>query len=55
MIFAATKPGRLAEQQLKEAQILLLEHQKAAEYHQAIAEMARKRIERLTDNKEQKQ
>jgi hypothetical protein len=47
VIFAATKPGRLAEQQLKEAQLLLLEHEKAAEYHQAIAEMCRKRIARL--------
>lgn len=53
MIFAPTKPEAIAAKQLQEAQRLLLEHEAAAEYHQAIARMCQSRIARLNERKEQ--
>ena len=47
-IFCRTTPEKVREAQLREAQLQLLEHEKAAEYHSAIAGMLRARIERLT-------
>lgn len=47
MIFAPTNPEKVAAQQLYEARRLWLEHQAAAEYHQAMAEMCAKRVLRL--------
>ena len=47
MIFAPTNPEKLVNLQLTEARLGLLEHQKAAEYHQAIAAMFEARIQRL--------
>lgn len=55
MIFAPTKPERIAEKQKEEAKRLYLEHMALAEYHQAIARMCAERIERLNTHKEQKQ
>jgi hypothetical protein len=54
MIFAPTKPEKVMEHQLYEARRLLLEHEAAAEYHKAMAEMCRGRIERLNDRKDSK-
>ncbi len=48
MIFAPTNPEKIASQQLYEAKRLLLEHEVAAEYHQAMVSMCRNRIARLT-------
>lgn len=53
MIFCPTNPEKMVAQQLKEAELGLLEHLKAAEYHQAIADMFRRRIARLNEGKEQ--
>lgn len=47
-LFAPTNPAKIEQEQLYEARRELLTHTAAAEYHQAIADMYRKRIDRLT-------
>ena len=55
MIFAPTKPEKIVEQQLYEARRLKLEHQAAAEHHQALAQMYGAREVRLNQVKAQEQ
>lgn len=47
MIFRPTDPAKIIKDDLYEAKRLLLEHQKAAEYHAAMAGMLKLRIGRL--------
>lgn len=47
MIFRAQTPDRLAEQQIVEARMALLEHEAAAEFNGAMARMLAARIVRL--------
>lgn len=47
MFFLQMKSDKLARHQLEEAKVQLLEHEKAAEYHRAIADMLAKRVGRL--------
>jgi hypothetical protein len=46
-VFKPTNPDKIVQQQLYEARRLRLEHQVHAEYHQAMAEMLKARIDRL--------
>lgn len=55
MIFCPTTPEKMVAQQLKEAQLGVLEHQKAAEYHVAVAQMFTNRIKRLETYIEKKE
>lgn len=55
MIFAPTKPEKIVEHQLYEARRLKLEHQAAAEHHQALAQMYGAREVRLNQVKAQEQ
>lgn len=48
-MFAPTDPSKIKALQLKEAQRALLEHEAAAEFNSAMADMLRTRIARLTD------
>lgn len=45
--FRQPSAEELAQRQLAEARLALLEHQRLAEYHQAIVSMLEARIERL--------
>lgn len=47
MIFRPTDPAKIIKDDLYEAKRLLLEHQKAAEYHSAMSGMLKERIVRL--------
>lgn len=47
-LFTPTKPEKIVAHQRYEAERFLLEHEAAAEYHKAMAEMYRARLERLT-------
>lgn len=47
MIFEPTDPAKIVKKDLYEARRLLLEHQKAAEYHTAMTGMLKVRIVRL--------
>lgn len=51
-LFTPTKPEKIVAHQRYEAERFLLEHKAAAEYHAAMAEMYRARLERLTPTKE---
>ena len=53
MIFAPTKTEKIVERQLYEARRLKLEHQAAAEHHQALAQMYGARELRLNNIKAQ--
>jgi len=46
-LFAPTSPQKIVAHQRYEAERLLLEHEAAAEYHKAMADMCRSRITRL--------
>jgi hypothetical protein len=52
MIFASTNPEKILQQQITEAKRIHLEHAAAAEYHQAIAQMAKQRLVRLKELEE---
>lgn len=45
--FSPTKPEALKAQQLREAEMQLLQHAAHAEYHQAMVGMLQQRVERL--------
>ena len=46
-LFPTVNPNKIRQQQLYEAQRLVLEHRAAAEHHKALAEMYAGRISRL--------
>lgn len=46
-IFARIQPTKVIEDQLHDAKIQALQHEAAAEHHAALAQMYRKRIDRL--------
>lgn len=49
-IFFRVPVKKIVKEQLYEAERAFLEHQAAAEHHAALAEMYRKRAERLNDS-----
>lgn len=51
-MFAPTKPEKILDHQIYEAKRLHLEHAAAAEYHEAISQMAQQRLVRLQELKE---
>ena len=55
MIFKPPSPEKLIDEQIYEAKRLHLEHAAAAEFHQAVSEMAKRRLVRLNELKERPQ